>query len=98
MTHTLTLLEITHRQARLLFEQGIVIYIVANDQQPDTAFNTFTMRNDTKDASLNMYLNGRDPKEVPFDEYVTFIEQRQAEPVHFYTLNSTELYQLPYNI
>ena len=89
------LLEITQTQARQLYEEGKVVYIVTDNNTPDTAFNAFAMRHDTKDASLNYYIGDRHPKDVPLVEYIKFIQQCQAEPIHFYTLNSTELYQLP---
>lgn len=90
------LLEITRRQAISLYNEGKVIYIVTNDQKPETGFNSFTMRKDCKDANLNYYTPGINHINVPLEEYIKFVERNQAEPVYFYTLNSEELFILPY--
>lgn len=88
-------LEITERQAEELFYDGYVVYFHCANLTPDTSFNCFTMRNDSKDASLNMHLYGKNPTEVGFKEYVRFISQQQAEPIRFWTLYSKELLSLP---
>jgi len=89
-----TLLEITKEQAIKTYNEGKVIYIQCSGVHPDTAFNTFIMRNDAKDASLNIHLYGRAHKDIPLHEYIDFIERHQAEPVKYYTYNCKELIQL----
>jgi hypothetical protein len=85
------LLEITKNQAEALYNEGIVVYLHLNGNSPDD-LNTFIMRNDSIDASLNMYQKYAG---MPLADVVEWIENRQAEPVRFWTLNEKELFILP---
>lgn len=89
------LLEITEKQAITSYDNGKVIYIQCSGTSCDTSMNTFIMRKDIKDGSLNMHLMGRKPADVPLQEYIAFIKMNQAEPLRFFTFNSDELYTLP---
>ena len=80
--------EITEQEATELFNKGIVVYIQAGHGILDTSQNVFSFSNKSFDASLNMYIGGRHPNEVPFDEILAFIRDREDFDLKFYTLNS----------
>jgi len=84
------LLEITERQAIKLFNSGKVVYVCTDDNKPTQGFNCFWMCKTIQDASLNYHC--LDIFNITIEEQIRFIRTHQAEPIYFYTLNSTQLW------
>lgn len=85
--------EISEDEAKVLWGNGIYIYIQTEDGGLDTSHNLLMFKKGIIDGSLNMHLGGRHPKEVQLDEILEWLKER-VNTLKFYTLNSTEGYQI----
>jgi hypothetical protein len=88
------LMKINKDEAEKLFYKGKVIYIKNEPYAPDSSVNTFMLRKDLWDGSMNIYKDYKTPEEYGFDNIINWLEEKSEYPLEYFTFDSTELFQI----
>jgi hypothetical protein len=77
--------------AKNVFDNGYFIYI-KTDENPEfnDNRNLFTLSNFAVDASMNIYMGGKTPKEYGFDNIIEWLQEKGYNNLSFYTIYSKE--------